>query len=167
MQRSGLVLRGEFLYLRLSSRGYVMSCGIAKNGLSTAGVNALWEAQFRSGTQYANWYCGLIRDDNYSALSADDTMASHSGWEEGTEYSEGTRPAWSPGAASGKAVSNPTAMEFTISTEQTFKGLFICSDSTKSGSSGILWCTGLFDVEQSMPVGQVLKVYYTLSGREG
>ena len=162
-----LSLHGHFRYLRYSPSGLILARGIAINGITTPAINDLFETQFRSGTQKPSWYLGLIRDDNYTALAAADTMASHAGWEEGTEYSEGTRPAWSAGAAAGKAIANSAAAEFTVNAEQTFKGLFLASNSTKGGTTGILWCTGLFDVEQSMPSGQVLKVYYTLDGREG
>jgi hypothetical protein len=162
-----LLLQGRFEYFRCLPSGRIISHGFAPNGITTPAINDLFETQFRDGTKKPLWYLGLIRDDNYTALAAADTLAAHAGWEEGTEYSEVTRRAWSPGAAAGKAISNSAAVEFTSSTEQTYKGLFVASENTKSGTTGILWSTGLFDVEQSMPVGQVLKVYYTLNGREG
>jgi hypothetical protein len=165
MQR--IAFNGRFWWEHLDPYGGIIAWGSIENGLTDAALDDALEVLFRNGTQNANWYAGIIRDDNFTGLADADTMASHAGWEEGDEYDEATRPAWTPPAASDARLVNDAAIEFTINAKQTFKGFFITSDNTIRGTTGILWSTGVFDADQAMNVGEVLKVFYDLSSREG
>lgn len=78
---------------------------------------------------------------------AADTLASHiNSWAETVPYSNGTRPAWTKNAApSGGAMSNSSSKaSFTINATGRIFGLFLASDSTKSGTTGKLYGGGLF-----------------------
>ncbi len=91
-------------------------------------------------------YIGLIGETGYDedvGLSADDTMASHAGWAELTDYDEATRPQWSYGTAANKLLT-ADAVTMTFNASVTVKGYFITTDSTKGGSSGTLLVTRLF-----------------------
>lgn len=143
-------------------RGRMLRAGRGFNGVTNPALNDVLDTYFENGTPAAAWYLGLIRDDNYSAVDADDTMASHAGWEEGTEYTEAARVDWAPDAAANQIKANSEAVEFTINAAQTFNGFFAASDSTKGGTSGTLWATGIFDEPQSMQSGQTLKLFYEI-----
>lgn len=136
-----------------------------KNGVTTAGINNLLNVYFGATSKAAAWYMGLISNSGYSALASADTIASHAGWtEETSNYSQATRPQWTPASASGGAVSNSSSVDFTITGSVTVKGVFIVNESTKGGSSGTLWATALFTSgDQALVNGQTLKVTYTLS----
>jgi len=131
------------------------------NGTTTAGLNDILNVYFNSGTQKTTWYMGLIDNSGFSSLSGADTMASHGGWSENTNYAAGTRPTWVPSAASGGSMTNPSATAFGINATVAIKGAFIVSDSTKGGTGGLLWATGAFGGVQSLTTGQVLSVTYT------
>ena len=134
------------------------------NGITTQGLNSLLGVGFHSDTQITGWYLFPINNVGYSALSAADTAASHSGRTESASYSETARPAWNPGAASGGSILNATPVVMTISADSTaLVGMGVASVSAKSSTSGVLWATGLFGSVQNMNTGDVLKITYTVT----
>jgi hypothetical protein len=138
------------------------------NGITDAGMNALLEAMFHSGSQITTWYIGLVDNAGFSAFAGADTMASHAGWSESSAYSNGTRPQWTCGAAASRQITNAVTVDFNMNTNgTTIKGLFICGGtgaSTKGGSTGTLWSAAAFGSTVALNSGDVLKVTYTLSG---
>jgi len=120
---------------------------------------------FNDGTQIANssWYIALIDNGGFSALSASDTMSSHSGWSEFVTYSQSTRVAWGSGAASGQATTNASPATFDITGSGTIYGIFVTSGSAKSGTSGTLWATAGFASTVPVSNGDQLKITYTVS----
>ncbi len=120
---------------------------------------------FHDATQVAStsWYIGLISNSGYSALAAGDTMSSHSGWTEATGYTQSTRVAWGPGASSSQTTTNASPATFDMNATATIKGIFVNSNSTKSGTTGTLWATGLFTADVPVNNGDQLKVTYSVS----
>lgn len=142
----------------------MLSKGESDNGLTNVGMNMMLGVTFHADTQLTAWYILLLSNASYSALSATDTMASHSGWTECISYSETTRQQWTCGAASGQSITDGTAATFTINADSTVvKGIGVVSDNTKSGTSGTLWSTGLFGSDQTLMSGDQLKITYTVN----
>ncbi len=137
-----------------------------KNGITTAGINHIFNVQFGATSKSAAWYLGLISSTSYTALASADTISSHVGWiEEYTNYSQSTRPQWTPASASGGSVSNSSSVNFSITASITVKGIFVVNENTKNGSTGTLWATALFTSgDQALVNGQTLEVSYILSG---
>lgn len=134
-----------------------------KNGIVNVGKNDALNVLFVSGTQHTTWYVGLIDNASFSAFASSDTMASHAGWIENTAYAETNRVTWTPGSSSGQSVTNGTAFTFTINSGGTLKGVFITTDNTKSGTSGVLWSTAAFPSPVVVSNGDVFKLTYTVS----
>lgn len=134
------------------------------NGIVNVGLNYLLDASFNGGTAISTWYIGLINNAGFTALNNADTMASHSGWVETADYTEGTRPEWTAGAASARAVTNSATVDFAVNATVTIRGIFITSNNTKSGTTGTLWSTGNFLSNVNASNGDTLRVTYTLSG---
>lgn len=132
---------------------------IALNGDTTVGNNNMLEVYFNSGTQITAWYIGLIANGSFSALSAADTMSSHAGWLEDVNYSQSTRVAWVPNAASA-GVMTGASLSFSINATATIKGAFLTSGSAKSGTTGTLQATGTFSSPQSLSNGQTFTLTY-------
>lgn len=135
------------------------------NDITNEGKNTLFEIMFHDGTQIANasWFIGLISNSGYSALAATDVMASHSGWTEFTGYSQSTRVAWGAGAAASQSITNASPATFDINASGTVKGIFVTSNSTKSGTTGKLWSTALFAADVPVTNGDQLRATYTVS----
>ena len=118
--------------------------------------------KYFSGTSYtAAWYLGLVNGASSPTYNAADTMLSHAGWTEFTSYSESTRPAptWTSASAGAKAT---TATSFSINGSGTVAGAFMTTDSTKSGTSGILYSAGNFTGgSRTVASGDTLNVTYT------
>lgn len=115
-----------------------------RNTVLTLGKNKLLDEGFAGSSYTAAWYVFLISSSGYSAISAADTAASHAGWTESTAYSESTRVAasWSAASSGSKALS--AAASFSINGTDTIKGGGVWSNSTKGGTTGVIYSAGLF-----------------------
>lgn len=135
------------------------------NGITNVGKNLILNVMFNDATQIANnsWFIGLIDSSGFTALADADTMSSHGGWNEFTSYSDATRIAWGSQTSSAQSTSNSTPATFNINGSGTVKGVFIVSNSTKSGTTGSLWATALFAADVPVTNGDQLKVTYTVS----
>ncbi len=139
-----------------------------KNGVTDAALNSVLDVYLRNQTQIASWYIGLVDNASFTAFASGDTMASHAGWIEATNYSESNRPAWSPGAAASGSLTNTSSVDFSITSTKTIRGVFLVSNNTKSGSTGTLFATAAFSGgNQTVNNGDTLKVTYTVSAVSG
>src|SRR5262245_19022938 len=68
------------------------------NGIVNGALNDILSVYLAGGTQKTTWYLGLINNSGFSALAAADTISSHDGWSESTDYTESVRQTWTPGA---------------------------------------------------------------------
>ena len=165
---ANLGVGGQFIIECFDRDGNLRWEDTAENGVTDAGIASLLNVYLGAQTQITAWYIGLIDNNGFTSLASGDTMTSHTGWSEmgGTNYSNATRPAWTPGAASGGAVVNATTANFSMTPASTVtvKGLFLVSDSTKGGTAGTLFSTAVFSGgTQSCNNGDTLKVTYTVS----
>lgn len=127
-------------------------------------------AQYFKGSAYtAAWYIGLYGAAASNSPAAGDTAASHAGWTEIVPYSNATRPAATFGTAT---TANPSVQtnsaspaSFTINATETVGGAFLISNSTKSGTTGILFSASDFTApgDRSVASGDTLNVTYTFS----
>lgn len=130
------------------------------NAPTLAGLDYVMGAAFAGASPLTSWYAGLIDSASFTALSTADTLASHAGWAEATQYSEGARRPWANLARNNGVASNNSPMTFTLTAAKTIKGLFLASDATKGGTTGTLWATAPFTLPKALSVGQVLSVTY-------
>lgn len=132
------------------------------------GLQDMNTTYFKSGTQITTWYIGLITGPGSgTTIAAGDTLASHSGWTEFTNYS-GTRKAVTFGTAS---TADPSVIDNSASPAQfsisgaggTVAGAFLCSAT--SGTSGVLFSASDFQSPGDRVVvsGDTLNVTYTFS----
>lgn len=90
-------------------------------------------------------------------------MASHAGWTEIQDYSEGVRQTLTLGTVSSQSVSNSASKAvFSINGTATVGGAGICTNSTKGGTSGTLYGAGAFTGgNRSVISGDTLNVTIT------
>ena len=114
-----------------------------KNRIVNEGLNHTLDVTL--GTADKNtWYVGLL--DSSPNVAPEDTLSDHAGWTEFTAYDETERQLFSTNAASGQSITNTdNKATFTISgDESSLGGIFLVSNSTKSGTDGIIYGAGAF-----------------------
>lgn len=125
-------------------------------------------SKYFSGSGYtAAWYLGLVTGPGSgNTYAAGDTLASHAGWTENTNYS-GNRKAATFGTAT---TADPSVINnsgspavFTMNANaQVIAGAFLCSVS--SGTSGVLFSVGNFvGGNKTVDSGDTLTVTYEFS----
>ncbi len=155
---------GGYFVIEHWRKGILLGTERIKNGVTIEGLNDLLGVGFRAQSQHSNWYFGLISGAAAPTLLESDTMASHAGWSEITDYTESARLAWVPVQSADKVIVNTAYPAFTINATVSVAGAFIASSSTKGGSTGVLWSTGLFaNGTAAKESGDVLKTYYELT----
>lgn len=153
-------LTGKFIVEHFDKDGKLIGKHELKNGITNQGKNSLLGIMFHADTQITAWYIGIIDNSGWTAEAAGDTLASHSGWNEFTNYT-GNRLAWGPGASSGQSITNGTPVSFPITGSGTLKGIFVASVAT--GTSGTLWSTADFASTVAVTNGDTLKITYTVN----
>ena len=175
---SGDVVRKEGFVEGLSSGGvFTVTCydkdghekwvDIAPNLVVNVGLQAM-NTQFFTGSAYtAAWYIGLVNGTSASTtFSGGDTLPTHSGWTENTDY-VGNRKAASFGTATLADPSNinnsSSAASFTMTANATIAGAFLANVAT--GTSGLLFSAADFQApgDRTVVSGDVLNVTYSFN----
>lgn len=159
-----------------ASGKYVVQCHAYEGGpllweetidnlVTTAGANDLLDKYLGGSSYTAAWYLGLIGNTSFTTgPAAGDTAASHAGWTEATGYSQAARPAASWNSASARSKALSAGVVYTANASDTIKGCFLISNSTKGGTTGVLYSAGLFTGgDQPIVSGNTLTVSYTAS----
>jgi len=118
--------------------------GIVPNLITNGGLDHILDIVLSGGSQITTWY--VLLTASTPTVAAGDTMSSHAGWTEFTDYDEANRQTWTDGGVSSQSVDNSASKAvFTVSSNSsTIGGACLTSDNTKSGSSGTLLGGGAF-----------------------
>lgn len=136
----------------------------SRNRVVNAGLDHSLDVVLSAGTQITTWYVGLVSAT--PTIAAADTMSSHSGWTEFTNYDEANRQTFTDGGVSSQSLSNTASKaEFTCSTNSSsVGGAFITSSNTKSGTTGTLFAAVAFSGgNKAADDGDILRVTYTFT----
>lgn len=134
------------------------------NTVMTAGKNDLLTNYFKGSAYTAAFFVGLVDNASFTAISAADTAASHTGWVESVAYSNSTRPALTLGTASAGSIDNSASKaSYTINATATINGAFLITNSTKSGTTGTLYSASSFGATRGVLSGDTLNVQVTLT----
>lgn len=133
------------------------------NLVVNVGLDDLLDKRFKGSSYTAADYVGVT--DGTPTVAAGDTMASHAGWVEVTAYSQATRPALTLGTVASQSVDNSASKAaFSINGTTTIGGAFVTTNSTKGGSTGILYGAGaLTEGDRALINGDSLSVQVTLT----
>jgi hypothetical protein len=130
-----IAVKGTF-YMEVKVGGKVTKYQF-DNGVVNAGKNHLLDTFF-GGEAKGTWYFGLIAEN--PVLDAADTLDSHAGWTELTDYIGDRKEVTFTDPASARIISSD-AIQFVMNDTVTIAGAFIANAET--GDTGILWSTGL------------------------
>jgi len=163
----GLSSGGVFTVTCIDKDGHEKWVNIAPNLVVNTGLQSM-NTQFFTGSAYtAAWYIGLVNGTSASTtFSGGDTLATHSGWEENTDY-VGNRKAASFSAATLADPSNinnsASAASFTMNATANIAGAFLTN--VASGTSGLLFSAADFQApgDRSVVSGDVLNITYSFN----
>ena len=138
------------------------------NLVVNVGLQDMNTKYFTGSGYFAAWYIGLYGAGSTNNPAAGDTAASHAGWTEVVAYSQATRPQATFGTATTadpSVISNSgSPAAFSINGTTTVGGAFLISNSTKSGTTGILFSASDFTGgDRSVVSGDTLNVTYQFS----
>ena len=120
-------------------------------------LDLILENTFDSTASGTVLYVGL-KGPGDSAVT--DTLASHPGWSEITDYT-GNRKVWDTGAVADQEITNGLdPAEFSINGDCTCAGIFITDVAT--GTSGVLYEVEDFNTENPLESGDVLEVTHAV-----
>ncbi len=132
-----------------------------KNLIVTTGLNHILDVEFNGTTQDTTWFIGL---KNAGTVAAGDTLASHSGWTENSNYTGNRKAYTTVSAAAGVITNTASKASFAITTDsQTIAGGFLATIDT--GTSGILFSAKDFTGgNKSADNGDTLEVTLVITG---
>ena len=166
----GLKATGRFLIECYDKDGKLKWTDESKNLVVNVGLQYMAGTSLDGSTaRITSWYLGLYGAASSNNPAAGDTMSSHAGWTEVTDYTEATRPAATFVAAT---TANPSVVtnsaskaQFTMNATVTVGGAFLTSNNTKGGTSGTLFSAKDFSSpgDRSVVSGDVVLVTYTFS----
>ena len=165
----GLKATGKFLIECYDKDGKLKWTDESKNLVVNVGLQYMAGTALTTTAQITSWYLGLYGAAASNNPAAGDTMSSHAGWTEVTDYTEATRPAATFVAAT---TANPSVVtnsaskaQFTMNATVTVGGAFLTSNNTKGGTSGTLFSAKDFSSpgDRNVVSGDVVLVTYTFS----
>lgn len=155
---------GHYLVECFDADGNLKWTDQIENLVVTEGRNFALDTLFEGAAYTAAWFMGLVNGASAPTYAAGDTMASHAGWTEVTAYAAGTRPAPDLSANASAGSKSAAAVGFAINGTATIAGCFLTTNSTKGGTTGVLYSVGSFTGGNRAVVdGDTLNVTYTAS----
>lgn len=139
----------------------------AHNLVVNEGLQNMNDEYFTGSGYTAAWYIGLVTGPGSgNTYAAADTLASHSGWTENTDYSGNRKAATfgTPTTADPSVIDNSGSVAvFAITGTATIAGAFLASVDT--GTSGVLFSVSNFQSpgDRSVTSGDTLNVTYQFS----
>ena len=170
----GLALHNVYTFECRDAAGNLKWVEEVPNLVTTQGLNDLLTKYFKGSSYTATWYVGLVNNSGFGAFAAGDTAAkittsapnapTTNDWAETTSYDESVRQTLTLGSASSGSINNSSSKAvFTISATVTVKGGFVISDSTKGGTSGVLYGEAAFASARSVVDDDTITVTVTLT----
>jgi hypothetical protein len=141
----------------------------SENLVVNAGLKDMNDKYFTGSGYTATWFIGLYGAAASNNPAAGDTAASHAGWVEVTAYSQAARPSavFAAATTADPSVISNTASPavYSINGTTTVGGAFLISNSTKGGTTGVLFSAADFQSpgDRSVASGDTINVTYQFS----
>ena len=141
----------------------------AKNLVVNVGLQDMNTKYFSGSSYTAAWYIGLVTGPNSgNTYAAGDTLPTHAGWTENTDYSGGNRATATFGTAT---TADPSVIDnsgsvavFSITGTATIAGAFLTDVQSNASTAGLLFSVSAFTGgDRSVISGDTLNVTYEFS----
>lgn len=146
----------KYEFVCYDKEGNIKWTETVENTVVTEGKNDIIDEYFKGSAYTAAWYMGL---KGTGSVAAGDTLASHAGWSEITDYT-GNRQAITWGTTSGGS-NTASAVSFSITGTATVAGAFVATVAT--GTAGVLYSASDFSSSRSVVNGDTLNVTPTVT----
>lgn len=134
-----------------------------ENLVVNEGLNHILNTEFNAGTPISSWFLGLFQG-NYTPVATDTASVIAVNSTECSSYTSATRLAWTPAAPSAQSITNSASpATFTFNASQTIYGAFLISNSTISGTAGVLFSAAQFSASKSVVNLDQLLLTYTFN----
>lgn len=163
MQAAPLMLEGLIGIRHRDKHGRIISdWEWSQNTVMETWRTAVLERAYRTPQATPVFFFIPIDLTSFTAIAAADTLASHAGWLESTDYDEATRQAWTPGAAAAQSITNPTPATITATAGFTCHGLALVAENSTKGNTatGILVSAGVLAADKILAAGETLDMTY-------
>jgi hypothetical protein len=164
---------GTFIFEARDKDGNVKWTAEAKNLTTNQGRQDMNAKYFLGSSYTAAWFIGLVNNTPTPSYAVADTMASHAGWVETTDYSGtdratatfGTATTADPSVISNSVASGGTVATFGITGTVTIDGAFLSATQDNSTNTGVLFSVAAFESpgDRSVVNGDTLNVTYQFS----
>lgn len=167
--QTGLKAGGVYAIQCFDKEGNLKWESKSDNLVVNVGLKDMNDKYFTGSGYTAAWYIGLYGAAASNNPAAGDTAASHAGWTEVTTYSQATRPqaVFAAATTADPSVISNTASPavYSINGTTTVGGAFLISNSTKGGTTGILFSAADFQSpgDRSVASGDTINVTYQFS----
>jgi hypothetical protein len=164
---------GTFIFEARDKDGNLKWRDEAKNLTTNQGRQDMNAKYFLGSSYTAAWFIGLVNNTPAPSYAVADTMASHAGWVETTDYSGtdratatfGTATTADPSVISNSVASGGTVATFGITGTVTIDGAFLTATQDNSTNTGVLFSVAAFESpgDRSVVNGDTLNVTYQFS----
>ena len=164
---------GTFIFEARDKDGNIKWTAEAKNLTTNQGSQDMNAKYFLGSSYTAAWFIGLVNNTPTPSYAVADTMASHAGWVETTDYSGtdratatfGTATTADPSVISNSVASGGTVATFGITGTVTIDGAFLTATQDNSTNTGVLFSVAAFESpgDRSVVNGDTLNVTYQFS----
>ena len=164
---------GTFIFEARDKDGNIKWTAEAKNLTTNQGRQDMNAKYFLGSSYTAAWFIGLVNNTPTPSYAVADTMASHAGWVETTDYSGtdratatfGTATDDNPSVISNSVASGGTVASFSITGTVTIDGAFLTATQDNSTNTGVLFSVAAFESpgDRSVVNGDTLNVTYQFS----
>ena len=164
---------GTFTFEARDKDGNIKWTAEAKNLTTNQGRQDMNAKYFLGSSYTAAWFIGLVNNTPTPSYAVADTMASHAGWVETTDYSGtdratatfGTATTADPSVISNSVASGGTVATFGITGTVTIDGAFLTATQDNSTNTGVLFSVAAFESpgDRSVVNGDTLNVTYQFS----
>ena len=164
---------GTFIFEAYDKDGNLKWRDEAKNLTTNVGRQDMNAKYFLGSSYTAAWFIGLVNNTPTPSYAVADTMASHAGWVETTDYSGtdratatfGTATTADPSVISNSVASGGTVATFGITGTVTIDGAFLTATQDNSTNTGVLFSVAAFESpgDRSVVNGDTLNVTYQFS----
>lgn len=163
----GLDIHNVYVFECFGADGALKWRDEVTNLVTTEGKNDLLTNYFKGSAYTGTFFVGLASGATPNFQAAD-TSAQNGGtnsWTEFVAYSQGTRPAWTGGTASGGSIDNSASQAvFTINgAGGTVGGAFLATVSTKGGTTGKIYGAAQLSSSRTLASGDTLNISVTLT----